>query len=74
MDSKMEKRRRGVFGPPAGKKLVFMVDDLNMPQKEYYGAQPPIEILRMWNDHEGWYNRKELAFNQVIFHGENIQL
>merc|ERR1719252_50928 len=66
MDSKMEKRRRGVFGPPAGKKLVFMVDDLNMPQKEYYGAQPPIEILRMWNDHEGWYNRKELAYNQVI--------
>lgn len=33
-----------------------------MPKKEFYGAQPPIEILRQFLDYKGWYNRKELTF------------
>jgi dynein heavy chain len=60
IDGKIEKRRRGVYGPPPGKRMVIFVDDLNMPQKEYYGAQPPLELIRQAHDHKGWFNRKEL--------------
>ena len=62
---KLEKRRKGVFGLPSGKEGIIFVDDLNMPKKEQYGAQPPIEIVRQILDHKGWYNRKSLLFEKL---------
>ncbi len=65
------RKGKGRFGPEDRKdKIIIFIDDLNMPAKEKYLAQPPIEILRQWMDENGWYDLDSMEWkylDNIIF-------
>lgn len=67
MESRIEKRTKGVFVPVGGKHLVCFLDDLNMPAHDLFGSQPPLELLRLWIDYGFWYDlqKQTLKFVKV---------
>ena len=56
--------------PIGGKKLLNFMDDFNMPAKDTYGSQPPLELVRLWLDFGFWYDRKK----QLVKHIKDVFL
>jgi dynein heavy chain, axonemal len=65
IDSRLERRRKGVYGPPLSQKCVFFIDDLMMPFKDRFGSQAANELLRQWFDFSGWFDTKTLDFKKI---------
>ena len=55
----------GVYVPVGGKKLLTYLDDLNMPAKDEYGSQPPLELVRQWIDYGFWYDRLKQTTKEI---------
>ncbi|XP_073510575.1 dynein axonemal heavy chain 2 isoform X2 [Phyllobates terribilis] len=65
IESRVEKRTKGVYVPAGGKQLLTFMDDLNMPAKDTFGSQPPLELLRLWIDYGFWYDRQNQSIKYV---------
>uniref|UniRef100_UPI0037E8313A dynein axonemal heavy chain 2 n=1 Tax=Semicossyphus pulcher TaxID=241346 RepID=UPI0037E8313A len=65
IESRIEKRTKGVFVPAGGKRLLCFLDDLNMPAQDLFGSQPPLELMRLWIDYGFWYDRQKQTLKFV---------
>ncbi|CAG9129073.1 unnamed protein product [Plutella xylostella] len=57
IESRLEKRTKGNYVPAGGRTLLVFIDDMNMPVRDEYGSQPPLELLRLWLDYGYWFDR-----------------
>ena len=65
LEAKMISRRQGVLGPDLGKRGIIFVDDISMPQKDKFGSQPSLELLRQLIDSGGMYSMKGLRWQRL---------
>uniref|UniRef100_A0A8C3P4G2 Dynein axonemal heavy chain 2 n=1 Tax=Chrysemys picta bellii TaxID=8478 RepID=A0A8C3P4G2_CHRPI len=65
IESRVEKRTKGVYVPMGGKSMITFMDDLNMPAKDAFGSQPPLELLRLWIDYGFWYDREKQTIKYI---------
>ena len=68
IEGPMEKRSKDKLGPQGGKSLVVFIDDFNMPKKTSSESpfQPPLELIRLWVDYGGWYDRTKCTWKSIL--------
>ncbi|MCQ2815624.1 MAG: AAA family ATPase [archaeon] len=52
--------KNGNFVPPAGKRFIYFVDDINLPQLDTFGNCPVLEFCRQLIDNKMLYDEKKM--------------
>ena len=65
LESPLEKKAGKNYGPPGTKRLVYFVDDMNMPAVDLYGTQSAHTLMRQVCDYDHWYDRVKKSVRNV---------
>lgn len=66
LEQPLEKKSGVRYGPPGSRRLVYFVDDLNMPFVDKYDTQSAIELLRQMVDYHGWYDKVKIVLKEIM--------
>ncbi|XP_077934784.1 dynein axonemal heavy chain 14 [Halichoerus grypus] len=62
---KLVRRTKDTLGAPKNSRIVLFIDDLNVPEPDTSGAQPPLELIRQLLDMGGLYNTEKNAWKNI---------
>lgn len=65
LERPLEKKSGRVFGPAGNRRMIYFVDDLNMPEVDTYGTVQPHTLVRQFMDYQHWYDRSKLSLKDI---------
>ncbi|NXK90148.1 DYH17 protein, partial [Formicarius rufipectus] len=67
LEKHLEKKSGRIYGPQGTRKLVYFIDDMNMPEVDKYGTVAPHTLIRQHLDHGHWwvYDRTKLTLKDI---------
>ncbi|CAL8367474.1 unnamed protein product [Boreogadus saida] len=65
LEKPLEKKAGRNYAPPAAKRLIYFIDDLNMPEVDVYGTCQPHTLIRQHLDYHHWYDRQRLVLKEI---------
>eukprot|EP00937_MAST-01D_sp_MAST-1D-sp2_P001625 g1625.t1 len=66
IEANLEKRSGRTFGPKPGQKIIYFIDDMNLPFVETYGTQNAMALLHQHMDHGTIFDRADLGIRKEI--------
>ena len=65
LEKPLEKKAGRNYGPPGTRRLIYFVDDMNMPEVDKYFTVQPHTLMRQHIDHSHWYDRTKLTMKDI---------
>ncbi|XP_057356823.1 dynein axonemal heavy chain 9 isoform X5 [Manis pentadactyla] len=66
LEKPLEKKAGRNYGPAGNKKLIYFIDDMNMPEVDAYGTVQPHTVIRQHLDYGHWYDRNKLCLKEIM--------
>lgn len=66
LEKPLEKKAGRKFAPPSTKRLIYFIDDLNMPEVDVYGTVQPHTLIRQHLDYNHWYDLWTYSYFIII--------
>ncbi|KAM4600952.1 dynein axonemal heavy chain 11 [Polymixia lowei] len=61
----LEKRAGRRYSPVGNRRLVYFIDDMNLPAVDSYGTVQPHTLIRQHLDYKHWYDRQKLSLKEI---------
>ncbi|KAM3614782.1 uncharacterized protein V6R79_018954 [Siganus canaliculatus] len=65
LEQPLEKRAGRSYSPVGNRRMVYFIDDMNMPAVDSYGTVQPHTLIRQHLDYGHWYDRQKLTLKEI---------